>query len=233
MPGPADALDSGGNGLRRIKLTNEVNRADVDPELERRSRDDCFQFAALQALFGEQALGAREAAMMRHHRVGAESFLQIQRDALGGTAAQREDQGRAMLSDEPRDFVVHRIPMLMRRERTQVRTGCEDFEVHGANSIVSANNFHRTRTRGIAINVVSGQKLRELLDWIQRRGEADSIGPRLSPAGDEALETFQRQGQMRTALVAGERVQFIDDNVTNGSELLAELRRGQQDEQRL
>src|SRR5258708_25009886 len=38
---------------------------------------------------------------------------------------------------------------------------------------------------------------------------------------------------MRAALVAGERMKFIDDDMTHGGELLAELRRGQQDEQRL
>src|ERR1700730_6805100 len=38
---------------------------------------------------------------------------------------------------------------------------------------------------------------------------------------------------MSAALVACNRVEFVDDNVTDGAELLAETGRGQQDEQRL
>src|SRR5260370_26632611 len=220
-----------------MELANEIDRAYVDPELERGGRDYRLELAALEALLREQALSAGEAAMVGHHTVGAESFLQIQCDSLGGAAAQGEDQGGAMLADESRNFVVHRVPMFMRRERTQVRTGCNDFEIHGANAIVGTDNFHRTPTRrasavGVSIDIVAGQELRELLDWIKRRGETDTIRPWLSATGDESLEPLQREGQMRAALVAGERMKFVDDNVADRGECLAEFRRGQQDEER-
>src|SRR5580704_7540526 len=82
VPRPADALNGSRDGFRRIELADELDRADVDAEFERRGRDYRLQLATLEALLGEQPLGAREAAMMRHHCVGAEPLLQIDRDAL-------------------------------------------------------------------------------------------------------------------------------------------------------
>src|SRR5208282_2325536 len=108
-----DALNRGRDGLGRIELADEFDGADVDAEFERCGCDDRLQLAALEALLGEQALGAREAAMMRHYGVAAEPLLQIERDPLGKAAAERENQRRAMLSDQARDFVVHRFPMRM------------------------------------------------------------------------------------------------------------------------
>ena len=141
----ADALNRGRDGFGRIELADQLDRADVDPEFERRGRDDRLQLAALEALLGEQPLGAREAAMMRHHGVGAEPLLQIQRDALRCPPAQREHQGRAMRADEPRDLIVHRLPMRMRRERSKLGAGRDNLQVHRADAVVGADYFDRTR----------------------------------------------------------------------------------------
>ena len=35
MPGPADALQAGGDGLRGLHLDDEIDRSHVDAELER------------------------------------------------------------------------------------------------------------------------------------------------------------------------------------------------------
>ena len=85
----------------------------------------------------------------------------------------------------------------------------------------------------VARHVVAGQEAGQLFDRIQRGRQADSIRTRIPATRHEALEAFQRQREMRAALVAGESVEFIDNHVADGGELLAELRRGQQDEQRL
>ncbi len=100
MTRAADALDRGGDRFRRIDLADQIDRADVDTEFERRGRDDRLELAAFELLLGGQTFGAREAPMMGHHRIGAELFLQRERDALGPSAAQREDQRRAMLANE-------------------------------------------------------------------------------------------------------------------------------------
>src|SRR5260370_18479773 len=59
------------------------------------------------------------------------------------------------------------------------------------------------------------------------------MGPWWPAPRDDSFESLQREGQVRTALVAREGVEFIDDNVAGRGEFLAEFRRGQQDEQRL
>src|SRR5208282_5369586 len=100
VPRAADALNRGRDGFGRIELAYELDSANVDAEFERRGRNDRLQLAALETLLGEQALDPSEAAMMRHHCVGAEPLLQIQRDPLRMPAAQREDQRRSMLPDE-------------------------------------------------------------------------------------------------------------------------------------
>ena len=141
----ADSLNRGRDGFGRIELAYELDGADVDAEFERRGRDDRLQLAAFEALLGEQSLGAREAAMMRHHSVSAEPLLQIQRDPLRMSAAQRENQCRAMLTDEARDFVVHRLPMRMRGERSNFGAGRDDLEIHRADTIVGANNLNWAR----------------------------------------------------------------------------------------
>src|ERR1019366_7595230 len=141
----ADALNRGRDGFGRIELAYELDGADVDAEFERRGRDDRLQLAALEALLGEQALGAREAAMMRGGGVGAEPLLQIERDPLGKAAAERENQRRAMRADQARDFVVHRFPMRMSGQRSKLGAGRDDLEIHRADAIVGANYFYRTR----------------------------------------------------------------------------------------
>src|ERR1700689_3583877 len=82
VPRAPDALNRGRDGFGRIELAHELDRANVDTKFERRGRDYRLQLAALKALLGRQSLAAREAAMMRHHSVGAEPLLQIQRDPL-------------------------------------------------------------------------------------------------------------------------------------------------------
>src|SRR5271170_5263323 len=232
VPRSANALDGGRDGFGRIELADELDGADVDAEFERRGRYYRLQLAALEALLCEQPLGAREATMMRHDSVGAEPLLQVDRDALCRSPAQRKNQRRAMLTDEARDFVVHRVPMLMRRQRPELGSGREDLQVHRAHAIVGANYFDRARrARVVASNVISREEAGQLFDRIQRRRQTDSIGPRLSAARHQSLEALERERQMRAALVAGERMEFVDDDVADGGEFFAELRRGQQDEQ--
>src|SRR5271169_3537119 len=228
VPRSANALNGGRDGFGRIELADELDGADVDAEFERRGRDYRLQLAALEALLGEQPLGAREAAMMRHDSVGAEPLLQVDRDALCRSPAQRKNQRRAMLADEPCDFVVHRVPMLMRRQRPELGSGREDLQVHRAYAIVGANYFDQARrARLVARVVISAQEAGQLFDRIQRRRQTDSIGPRLSAARHQSLEALQRERQMCTALVAGERMELVDNDVANGGELLAELGRGE------
>ena len=61
VAGAADPLEAARDGLRRLDLDHEVDGAHVDPELERRGRDETRDPAGLQILLDHDALLAREA----------------------------------------------------------------------------------------------------------------------------------------------------------------------------
>ena len=64
MFGAPDALQKRGDGARRAELANEINRTDIDAELQRSRGDECFEFAALQSIFRIQAqLGGKTSVM--------------------------------------------------------------------------------------------------------------------------------------------------------------------------
>ena len=72
MLGATDSLKQGGDGARRAELANEVNRADVDSQLERCRSHKRSKVTALQAVFGIETQLGGKAAMMRRDRVRAE-----------------------------------------------------------------------------------------------------------------------------------------------------------------
>ena len=65
MPGAADALQAARHRRRGLDLHDEVDRAHVDAEFERRGGDERGQRAGLQPVFDLDALFARERAVMR------------------------------------------------------------------------------------------------------------------------------------------------------------------------
>ena len=191
------------------------------PELQRRGRDQRAQLAALEPLLGRDPLGARETPVMRQHGVVAEALLQVERDPLGPAPAEREDQGRAMLPDQRGDRVVHRLPMLMGRERAEVGSGRDHLQVHRARALVrpfGAHDFHRARAaRAVGIGLSAGEKSGQPLDRIERRREPDSRGTRRAGRTHHPLQPLQREHQMSAALVGRECVQLVDDHVAHGA----------------
>ena len=65
VAGAADPLQAGGDGLRRLDLQHEVDRAHVDAELQRRRRDQARQLARLELLLDDEPLLARQRAVVR------------------------------------------------------------------------------------------------------------------------------------------------------------------------
>ena len=65
VAGAADALEPARDRLRRLDLDDEVDRAHVDAELERRGGDEARDLAALEQLLDLDPLLARERAVVR------------------------------------------------------------------------------------------------------------------------------------------------------------------------
>ena len=72
VPRAADALQRDRDRTRRADLADQIHRADIDAQFERRGGDHGPQFAVLQALLGLQAQSARKAAVMRQNGVLAQ-----------------------------------------------------------------------------------------------------------------------------------------------------------------
>ena len=100
VAGASDALEGGGDGPRGADLADEVNRADIDSELERRGSDEGLNFAGFEFGFGGEAKFAREAAVVSSDRVFAEALLEMMGDAFGQAARIYEDERGAMLANE-------------------------------------------------------------------------------------------------------------------------------------
>src|ERR1700761_673382 len=107
---PPDALQERCDRTRRTELAHQIDVADVDPELERRSRDQHAQFAALQALLRIEAIFFRETAVMRGDRFLAETLGKMARGTFGHTSRVDEYERRPMLRDEFGEAVVHAFP---------------------------------------------------------------------------------------------------------------------------
>ena len=92
----ADALQRDRDRARRAELHDEIDRADVDAELERGGRDDRAQLAVLRRVSASKRSLARQAAVVRQHDAFAEPLVERERDALAHAARADEDQRRPM-----------------------------------------------------------------------------------------------------------------------------------------
>ena len=110
VAGAADPLEAGRDRLRRLDLHDEVDRAHVDAELERRGGDQRGQTAGLQHLLDLEPLLARDRAVVGAGDVRLGELVQAVGDPLGGAAAVHEDERRAVGADELEQARVDRRP---------------------------------------------------------------------------------------------------------------------------
>ena len=117
VAGAADALQQRRDPVRRSDLADEIDVADVDPELERRRRDQRLQLAALEPRLGVEPPLLGQAAVMRGDRVLAEALAQVPRHALGQPPRVDEHQRRPVRAHEVGEAVVVLLPDLVRHHR--------------------------------------------------------------------------------------------------------------------
>ena len=112
-------LEAARHRLRRLDLDHQIDRAHVDPQLERRGRDQAGQLPRLQHLLDHQPLLVRERAVVRAGdldglRVVGQALIgqliQPLRQALRTAAVVDEDDRRRVLPDERQELGVDRRP---------------------------------------------------------------------------------------------------------------------------
>ena len=123
------ALQERGDRSRRTELTDEIDVADVDTELERCCRDQHLELAVLETLLGLETQLLRHAAVMRHHVLGADELGEMTRGALGHPPRVDEDQRRAMTLRELGESRVDLLPYFVRHDGGERRARHFDLEI--------------------------------------------------------------------------------------------------------
>ena len=221
----ADPLEQGGERARRAELDDQVDRADVDAELERRGRDRAPHGAALELVLGAEPELARHRAVVGHDLVGAEALLEGAGGALDQAAGVDEDQGRPVLADQLGDAVVDPAHLLVGRDRPELVVGDLDREVEVA--AVAAVDDMGQGPAG------ADQQPRDPLDRPLGRRQADPDRRSARGLADQAVEALEGEREVGAALVAGDRVDLVDDHGVDGAERGPAAARGQQDVERL
>ena len=164
--GAADALQEGRDAPRRSDLADELDRPDVDAELERGSRDERLEIAGAQARFDAVAPVLGEAAVVRGDDVVAETLAELVREAFGQPPGVHEHEGGAVLEDERGDAVEHVRHLLGTRDRLELTFRQLDREVERA--LVPAVDDRGERP-------IADQQPGDGLDRALRGGEADPV----------------------------------------------------------
>src|SRR6185312_5087695 len=87
VAGAADALEAGGDGGGRLDLHDQIDRADVEPELQRRGGDDGGERAGLEAILDGEAGLAGDGAVVGEAELLGGGLVDGGREALGEAAA--------------------------------------------------------------------------------------------------------------------------------------------------
>ena len=110
VAGPADALQPARHRRRRLDLHDQVDRAHVDAELERRRRDQAAQPAFLQRVLDVDPLRAGQRSVVRAHQRLAGELVQRGGEAFGDAAAVDEDQRRRCATHQRQQARMDRGP---------------------------------------------------------------------------------------------------------------------------
>ena len=224
VTGSTDPLQERRERARRADLHHEIDRADVDAELERRGRHRALHRARLEPLLGGEPALARHRAVVRHHLALAEALLERVADPLDQPARVDEHQRRVVLPDQLGDAVVDPAHLLERRHRGQLVVGDLDREVDVA--AVTAVDDRRRRP-------APAEQRGHPLDRLLGRRQPDPHRRATGGLRHQAIESLERQRQVRAALVAGDGVDLVDDHRAHLAERGASARGGEQDVDRL
>ena len=201
----ADPLQEGRDRARRAKLADEIDIADVDPELERGGRHQRFQLAPFQPLLGRESQLLGHAAVMGGDRALAETLRELVGDPFGHPAGVDEHQRRPVIFDQLGEAGVDLGPNLVRHHRFERGTR----HLHGqvAPALMPGVD-DRDLGCGPAVRGGAGEEMGDGLDRILGRGKADA----LQAVAAQRRQSLEREREMGAALVRRDGVDFVDDD---------------------
>jgi hypothetical protein len=208
VAGAPDPLQPTRDRLGRLDLDDEVDRAHVDPELQRRGGDEARDLALLQQLLDLDPLLARQAPMVSPGELFLGEVVQPQRQALGEAAVVDEDDRRAVRADELEDLGVDRRPdrlLLLGLAHVVERDDHLQVERLGAPGIDELDL------------AAAGDEPADLLQRSLGSGQADA----LQRSADQVLQALQRQCEVRSTLRPCNGVDLVDDHRLHPAQRLA------------
>ena len=209
VAGAAGALQEGRDGARGAELADEIDVADVDPELERRGGHQRLEVAGLQALLGREPALAREAAVVRGDVLLAERLGQRPGDALRHAARVDEHERGAVRLDEGAEPPVDLGPDLAGHHRLERRLGQLKREV----ALPGMTGVDDGAFARLAV-VAPGEEVGDGLDGALGRRQPDAGD---GPAG-ERVQAFEREREVGAPLVARDGVDLVDDRGADARE---------------
>ena len=262
VAGAADALHEGRDAAGGAELDHQLDVADVDAEFERGGCDDAFEVAGFEALFGVEALGFGEAAVVGGDGFGAEAFAEGVADALGHAAGVGEDERGAVGGDENGHAIMDLRHLLFAGDGGEFVVGDFDAEVEGAG--VAGVDNRGERAAG------ADEQAGDALDGLLGGGEADAgrgragipgggaggrggnlgvslgldlrfiraivgaiAGAIMGAVRAERVEAFEADREVAAALAAGDGVDLVDDHRPHRREHAPAALAGEQDVERL
>ena len=230
---PAHPLKEGVDATRRTDLADEVDGSDVDAELERRRRHDGAQLPRPQAGLDGEATFHCHAPVVGRDGVLAELGAQQVREPLGHLPGVDEDEGRPVAADEVGERVHDLVELFGRHHSAELVGGEHDAEVEPA-LVADVDDGTARGPIGVrAFLARADEQAGDALDRALRGRAADARRTAPAVAGDEPVEPFEAEGEVRPALVAGERVDLVDDDRADRAEHLPTASRGDEQVERL
>ena len=226
VAGAPDPLEAARHRTRRLDLNDEIDRAHVDAELERRGRGDRAEPAGLERLLDLEALVARDRAVVRTHELDAwlrvtlrcGELGELLRHALGEAPRVDEDDRGAVREDHVEE------PGIDQRPHAAAVLGLGTRVIHVGRGHDDLQIEVRLRARVDDLDrAVPAQIPSHFAKWLLRRGQADPLGIRVASRDDEVRETLEREREMDAALGGRERVDLVDDDRVDGREAPARL----------
>ncbi|MCW0461171.1 hypothetical protein NB717_002239 [Xanthomonas sacchari] len=226
VAGAAGALQERGDRTRRAELADQVDVADVQAQFQRGGGHQHLQLAGLEPALGEQPGLARQAAVMRRHRLRAEQFAQVPRGALGHAPGVDEHQGGAVRAHQLGQARIRLLPLVGGHGHAERRRRHLQRQVAGTRI---ADVDDGAVGNAVVHRGAADQETRDRLDRLLRRRQADAQRRHLA----QLLQALQRQRQMAAALVRRQRVDLVDDHRAHVAQRLAPGHRAEQHVQRL
>ena len=174
--GPADPLQEGGEAARRADLADQLDRPDVDAELERGGRDQRPQVAAAQPGLDPLPAVLGQAAVVRGDQAVAEPLAQLVRDPLGHPPGVDEDERGPVLVHVAGDEVDDLGHLLGRRDRAELvgraARGRGQARAGGRSPRSSSAASRRVPTGPRPLRPAAGRRRRSAAGWPTARSAA-------------------------------------------------------------